>query len=152
MTTEHRMISAAVSRQHGNKAYCRVAPNVQVHIPEETLAPKVMSDAWAEMWRQRLHWGQQDHENGTGPGLKLFGRTMRFYERVVRAIIEATSVYDTTTKQMVKNEPTWAMILLEEVFEALSEEDPEKLREELVQVTAVAASWVDAIDRKKEAS
>jgi hypothetical protein len=44
---------------------------------------------------------------------------------------------------------TWDGILLEEVYEALAEADPVKLREELVQVAAVAASWVVALDRRK---
>ncbi len=42
----------------------------------------------------------------------------------------------------------WRDILLEEVFEALAEEEPKELRKELVQVAAVAAQWVEAIDRR----
>lgn len=47
-------------------------------------------------------------------------------------------------------ELTYKDIFLEEVFEALSEEDQEKLREELVQTAAVAVAWVEKIDRDKE--
>lgn len=43
---------------------------------------------------------------------------------------------------------TWRHVLLEEVFEALAEQDPERLRGELVQVAAVAVRWVEAIDRR----
>jgi hypothetical protein len=39
-------------------------------------------------------------------------------------------------------------IALEEVFEALVETDPAKLRDELLQVAAVAVAWVEAIDRR----
>ncbi|WPM94355.1 hypothetical protein VG1_CDS0031 [Arthrobacter phage Cupello] len=39
-------------------------------------------------------------------------------------------------------------ILLEEVFEATAEEDPATLRKELVQVAAVTAQWIEAIDRR----
>lgn len=42
----------------------------------------------------------------------------------------------------------WRAILLEEVYEALAEEDPAKLRNELIQVAAVAVVWVEAIDRR----
>lgn len=42
---------------------------------------------------------------------------------------------------------TWATILLEEVAEALLEEDRALIRAELVQVAAVAVKWVEAIDR-----
>lgn len=41
---------------------------------------------------------------------------------------------------------TWWHILREEVFEAAAENDPEKLRAELVQVAAVAVKMIDALD------
>ena len=43
---------------------------------------------------------------------------------------------------------TWTDILLEEVFEALAETDPARLREELVQVAAVALAIVEDLDWK----
>ena len=42
---------------------------------------------------------------------------------------------------------SWDAILLEEVFEALAEADPVRRRAELVQVAAVAAAEIEAIDR-----
>ena len=46
---------------------------------------------------------------------------------------------------------TWFQILIEEVAEARAETDWPKLREELVQVAAVAASWVEDGDKKHAA-
>jgi hypothetical protein len=43
-------------------------------------------------------------------------------------------------------EGTWADILEEEVAEALAEQDPKRLRAELIQVAAVAVKWCEAID------
>jgi hypothetical protein len=43
---------------------------------------------------------------------------------------------------------TWRHILREEVFEAFAETDPHKLRAELVQVAAVAAKWIESLDRR----
>ena len=43
----------------------------------------------------------------------------------------------------------WATILLEEVYEALAETDPKRIREELVQVAAVAAAAIESLDRRK---
>lgn len=43
---------------------------------------------------------------------------------------------------------TWRDVLREEVYEAFAEVDPAKLRAELVQVAAVAARWVEDIDRR----
>jgi hypothetical protein len=42
----------------------------------------------------------------------------------------------------------WTGILLEEVYEALSESDEAKIRAELIQVAAVAVAWIECIDRR----
>jgi hypothetical protein len=42
---------------------------------------------------------------------------------------------------------SWDAILLEEVYEAFAETDPEKQREELVQVAAVTIQIIECIDR-----
>jgi hypothetical protein len=42
----------------------------------------------------------------------------------------------------------WDGVLLEEVFEALAETDPAKLRTELVQVAAVIVNWLEDIDSR----
>jgi len=41
----------------------------------------------------------------------------------------------------------FAGMLLEEIYEALAESDPQKMRAELIQVLAVAMKMVEAIDR-----
>jgi hypothetical protein len=46
-------------------------------------------------------------------------------------------------------ECTWTHVLLEEVFEAVAEDDPAKLREELVQVMAVAGRWLETLDARR---
>jgi hypothetical protein len=43
---------------------------------------------------------------------------------------------------------TWRHVLREEVYEAFAETDVVKLREELVQVMAVAGRWVEALDAR----
>jgi hypothetical protein len=44
--------------------------------------------------------------------------------------------------------PRWSLILLEEVYEALAESDPAKLRTELIQVAAVCAAWIHDLDTR----
>lgn len=44
---------------------------------------------------------------------------------------------------------TWRHILLEEVFEALAETDPGKLRVELIQALAVGARWLEDLDSRE---
>ncbi|MDR0731531.1 MAG: hypothetical protein LBF63_07675 [Treponema sp.] len=45
----------------------------------------------------------------------------------------------------------WSNILMEEVCEAFAETEPEKQREEMVQVAAVAVQIIECLDRQMEA-
>ena len=88
----------------------------------------------AERRRQVARWGRQDHPSigpaGTAPFVPVAGRW--------KAINDA---------RMESGAHSWDAILLEEVFEALVEVDPARRRAELVQVAAVAAAEIEAIDR-----
>jgi hypothetical protein len=44
---------------------------------------------------------------------------------------------------------TYRHVFVEEVYEALAESDPVKLRAEMVQVVAVGVKWLEAIDRRE---
>ncbi|MBT2412661.1 hypothetical protein J7I94_19195 [Streptomyces sp. ISL-12] len=45
---------------------------------------------------------------------------------------------------------TFRHVFLEEVFEAMAESDPVKLRAELLQAVAVGVKWLEAIDKQQE--
>ena len=47
-----------------------------------------------------------------------------------------------------RGELTYGAVLLEEVCEAYAEDDPAKVRAELIQVAAVAVAMVEKIDRE----
>lgn len=100
----------------------------------------ILLEIAAERSLQETVWGEQNHPNGTGPDTRLLGN-LPVYGRLRDQCKTRT---DTNT---AAGTVTFADILLEEVFEALAEADPAKLRTELVQVAAVAAQWVEAIDR-----
>jgi NTP pyrophosphatase (non-canonical NTP hydrolase) len=53
---------------------------------------------------------------------------------------------------MQQGDIAWHTILLEEVYEAFSETNPAKQREEMVQVAAVAVQIIEYLDRKMEAN
>ena len=86
-----------------------------------------------EAERQHVKWGEQNHPDGTG------GTT---------AMHVAEDAKAACARNFAAGEGTWSDILMEEVCEAVAEEDPERLRVELVQVAAVAVSWIEAIDRR----
>lgn len=103
----------------------------------------VLADVAEERVRQDAKWGQQNHPDGTGPSEHLADSPkMPRYADLARYVRERVDMLADAARSR------WSSILLEEVFEALAEDDPATLRRELVQVAAVAASWVEAIDRR----
>ena len=85
-----------------------------------------------ERMRQDEKWGEQNHPSGTGqPGSEFVADKYR-------------KICDLNTKNDML---TWQDILTEEAFEAFAEDDPVKLKEELVQVIAVAVAWIESIER-----
>ena len=88
----------------------------------------------AERRRQVTRWGRQDHPSVGPTGTEPFVPVVERWRRVNDARMESGA-------------HSWDAILLEEVFEALVESDPARRRAELVQVAAVAAAEIEAIDR-----
>lgn len=106
----------------------------------------VLKEVQAERERQESKWGQQNHADGTGPDHFFLGKGLDTPSTFEYLRDRATWITDSNSKI---GRLTYADIFLEEVFEALAETDQEKLREELVQVAAVAVAWVQKIDRDK---
>ncbi len=102
----------------------------------------VLTEVAAERLRQNAKWGEQNHPDGTG---------VRDLREILTTVLhgrpseEAKRLNEIAVAQ---DALTWAFILMEEVLEALEERDPAQLRGELIQVAAVAAAWVEAIDRR----
>ncbi|WP_206337337.1 hypothetical protein [Streptomyces sp. Z26] len=90
-------------------------------------------DVDAERQRQLAKFGDQHHPDGTG------GSGPRYTADRYRSIVD---------QALQGDGPTWRDVLLEEVYEALAEEDPDALRVELVQVAAVCAAWVSDLDSR----
>jgi hypothetical protein len=94
----------------------------------------VLHDIRAERRAQDEQWGaNRDHPDGTGSPEYQFYRNHYQAECQLKASNSAV---------------TWDAILLEEVFEAMAELDPVKLRAELIDTAAVCAAWIEAIDRR----
>ena len=87
-----------------------------------------------ERQKQDAKWGEQNHPDGTGEKYKLLADMNK----------------DLCNKAAAAKKLTYRHILAEEVYEAFAEEDPKRLREELVQVAAVAVAWIEKIDRDME--
>lgn len=101
-------------------------------------APKVLQvlqDVAVERAFQNGKWGEQNHPDGTGLDCPSSGWLAASYRQDCQRAAEDGTL-------------TWRHILREEYAEALAEDDPAKLRAELIQVAAVAAAWAEAIDRR----
>ncbi|MBT2566620.1 hypothetical protein J7I84_08950 [Arthrobacter sp. ISL-85] len=121
--------------------------DVEKALAAVTLAgSQVLVEVADERGRQTAKWGQQDHPNGTGPA-KL---PMPYGSGSWSAAVAAERLKLITECSAQVGLCTWLHILREEVFEAFAEDDPAKLRAELIQVAAVAVQWVEAIDRGKQ--
>jgi hypothetical protein len=100
----------------------------------------VIADITEEIHQERLsqiaRWGQQDHPSSASElDRKRAEKNADHWKQRNDARAEAGIL-------------SWDGILLEEVWEALAEEDETRRREELIQVAAVAAAEVEAIDRR----
>ena len=105
---------------------------------------EILMDVVEERDRQNARWGEQNHPDGTGPD-KAITTPDAFYgaqmAEQAREICEAKFNYGAGT---------WQHILQEEVCEAYAATG-DALRNELIQVAAVAVAWVEAIDRRNAA-
>lgn len=100
--------------------------NHTVSICNEVIDERAKQDA---KWGEQTH-GNQRNENTRAAAQKAADR----YKRI-------------NDSRVAEDALTWDGVLLEEVYEAIAEADSVKLREELIQVAAVAVAWVQCIDR-----
>jgi hypothetical protein len=114
----------------------------------ERLHESVLEEVADELRRQLDKWGIQNHPAGTGVGKHFAGAEVEdahpdvnFYGNNANAFKEINDVH------VENNTLTWMNILLEELFEAgaESQEDIEKLVEELVQTAAVAVAFAASV-------
>lgn len=101
---------------------------------------EIISAALAERERQELLWGEQNHPD-VSPAEWATRREDHDEEAARWKRLNALRVDH--------GHLAWDGILLEEVFEGLSEEDPERLTTELIQAMAVIMNWVECIGRRK---
>ena len=100
-----------------------------------------MQLVYAERDRQRALGHLDAHDYSDGTGRHLDAAVPLPSPGTVRAYADA---------EFGARRGSWALVLLEEVLEAMHEDDVERLRAELVQVAAVAVRWIGAIDARGE--
>ena len=113
----------------------------------------VYSEIQRERERQDQKWGRQDHPDGTGPDMRwMVDRgDHTWHEATPTAEQIAGLMRRLCQEAAARGEVTWQEIDLEEVAESYAEDDPAKLRVELIQRAAVLVAWIEAIDRRNRA-
>lgn len=96
----------------------------------------ILTDVFDERHRQVQKWGVQKHTDGTSP--EDYAVQVELFKN------------HNDHQAMHGRDNSWDTILLEEVFEALAETDPVKLREELVQSAAVIVAWIEDLESRKD--
>jgi hypothetical protein len=95
-------------------------------------AQQILEEVHEECGRQVDRWGVQSHADGTSDTHPY--QWQRDWDR------------EQCDYAADSNCLTWRHILQEEVSEAFAEQDPAKLRAELIQAAAVVVSWIRDID------
>lgn len=102
----------------------------------EAVSKQAILDVLNERVRQDAKWGEQNHPSVH----KHAAMELRAQRAAHQKLCNDGDVERSTL--------AWDGILLEEVFEAVAEADEARIREELVQVAAVAVAWIECIDRR----
>ncbi|HWO60244.1 MAG TPA: hypothetical protein VNO31_09445 [Umezawaea sp.] len=109
----------------------------------------VLAEIAAERAEQDAKWGQQNHPDRMPADYPVGDTPSAELAAVHWKNTNAARVAWMNERGVPRDRnAAWDGILLEEVYEALAEEDLAKLRAELVQVAAVAAAWIASIDRR----
>lgn len=114
----------------------------------------VLGEVADERQRQEVKWGQQNHPDRFSVGYNATADACDLRDYAIKAdrwkVVNAARVaHRNRFGTPSDRNAAWDGVLLEEVYEALAESDPAKLRTELVQVAAVAVAWIESIDRRE---
>jgi hypothetical protein len=93
----------------------------------------VFTEIIHEHIRQNEKWGEQNHPMLNAP----------FSVEAIEPCIDEYKAFNNTEKNK-----SWFTILMEEICESFFETEPEKQREEMIQVAAVAVQIIEYLDRQ----
>jgi hypothetical protein len=113
-----------------------VYPSDPIIVPRHNRPASPLVRITREIWEERRRAEEKF------PGQHLPDGTGQEYDRLVADLARKT-----TKARAADGTVTWRDVLIEEVFEAFAESDPERLRTELVQIAQVAVRWAEDIDR-----
>jgi hypothetical protein len=109
----------------------------------------LLEEVKAEMGRAcAKHGPQTTIPDGTGANLTTLDGACTIEAAATLRRRRANAARERTDVATREGKLTWRHVLEEEVCEAFAEDEPAKLRAELLQVAAVALRWIEAIDAR----
>lgn len=123
----------------------------------QVITESILTEIRNERMRQQKKHGDQNHlPSGTGPDGNLFGELLEAAGN--EGVLDNERISELAKarcKAASENEGgdgsiTFEHILTEEFFEAICEDDPERLYGELVQVAAVVVQWLEKLYKEEE--
>lgn len=109
---------------------------------------QVLEEVFEERKRQVARYGHNDDKaDGTGPDVRWMAHTDVNLDLRTAKEIEAAfrAEYDRNGGDAGA---TWMHLVREELAESFAEDDPERLEAELLQLAALAVSWVESIRKR----
>jgi hypothetical protein len=132
---------------------CNIHPEGHLHIvgcPTYRVLQEVEKHRAVQVARYGSNDGLKD---GTGPGVRwlrpLYFGPATGIEYELRAEYESHG--QNPSSAPTSDDITWMHLVREEVAEAFQENDPVRLRDELIQVAALCVSWIEKIDTRAPA-
>jgi len=117
---------------------------------------QILVDITKERERQDAKFGPQRHQDSVHPNPFFLDQTAATADQLAMwyGIPTEEDAKRRTDSRFRNGEGTWADILVEELAEAVGAalKSREELREELVQVAAVAVAWIEDLDSREETS
>ena len=106
---------------------------------------RVLREVMHEREQQVGRYGHNEELlDGTGPDEPWLGAV----SELPAARVEEWFREDYERHERAAGAPTWMHLIREEVAEVFREDDPARLREEIIQVAALCVSWVEKLDRR----
>ena len=102
---------------------------------------RIFEEIRAERQRQDEKFGEQNHP--------MLGKS-RYTDKVFPGLGDLADTLVDYRMRCNTNKYGWYDVLQEEICEAFSEAEPEKQREEMVQVAAVAVAIIECLDRREK--
>jgi hypothetical protein len=113
-------------------------PSTAPVVQDDTISPVIVEVAEACQRLDRA-WGEQgrDYPDGTGPG--------------EYAALDLSDLWARAAENAKASDAlSWRLLILAKMSGAFAERTPQALRGALVQVAALACTWIRAIDRRTE--